>query len=129
MNIMLVSVTERTKEIGIRKALGATKVNVLSQFLSESVVFSQIGGIIGIVTGSILGNIVAVLTGAPAIFPWDGTVTILSTPFMNFSALGLNLSRLSSARSSGSFSVSILHGKRRTSTRLNPSGTSSIIDD
>ncbi len=90
MNIMLVSVTERTKEIGIRKALGATKVNVLSQFLSESVVFSQIGGFIGIITGSILGNIVAVLTGAPPIFPWDGTVTILSTPFMNFSALGLN---------------------------------------
>ena len=90
MNIMLVSVTERTKEIGIRKALGATKVNVLSQFLSESVVFSQIGGIIGIITGSILGNIVAVLTSAPAILPWNSTVAILSTPFMNFSALGLN---------------------------------------
>ncbi|MGA9408209.1 MAG: ABC transporter permease [Bacteroidota bacterium] len=90
MNIMLVSVTERTKEIGIRKALGATKTNVLSQFLSESVVFSQIGGVIGIITGSILGNIVAVLTKAPAIFPWDSTVAVLSTPFMNFSALGLN---------------------------------------
>ena len=90
MNIMLVSVTERTKEIGIRKALGATKSNVLSQFLSESVVFSEIGGVIGIITGSILGNIVAVLTSAPAIFPWNSTVAILSTPFMNFSALGLN---------------------------------------
>ncbi|MGA7160188.1 MAG: ABC transporter permease [Bacteroidota bacterium] len=90
MNIMLVSVTERTKEIGIRKALGATRTNVLSQFLSESVVFSQIGGVIGIITGSMLGNIVAVLTKAPAIFPWDSSVAILSTPFMNFSALGLN---------------------------------------
>jgi len=91
MNIMLVSVTERTKEIGIRKALGATKANVLSQFLSESVVFSQIGGTIGIITGSLLGNIVAVLTSAPPILPWDSTVAILSTPFMNFSALGLNI--------------------------------------
>jgi putative ABC transport system permease protein len=53
-------------------------------------VFSQIGGIIGIITGSILGNIVAVLTSAPAILPWNSTVAILSTPFMNFSALGLN---------------------------------------
>ena len=90
MNIMLVSVTERTKEIGIRKALGATKSNVLSQFLSESVVFSEIGGVIGIITGSLLGNVVAVLTSAPAIFPWNSTVAILSTPFLNFSALGLN---------------------------------------
>ncbi|HTR81851.1 MAG TPA: ABC transporter permease [Bacteroidota bacterium] len=91
MNIMLVSVTERTKEIGIRKALGATKANVLSQFLSESVVFSQIGGVIGIIAGSILGNVVAVLTGAPAIFPWNNSVAMLSTPFMDFSALGLNI--------------------------------------
>jgi putative ABC transport system permease protein len=91
MNIMLVSVTERTKEIGIRKALGATKVNVLAQFLSESVVFSQIGGAIGIIAGSILGNIVAVLTSAPPIYPWNSSVAILSTPFMDFSALGLNV--------------------------------------
>ena len=91
MNIMLVSVTERTKEIGIRKALGATKVNVLSQFLSESVVFSQIGGVIGIIAGSILGNLVAVLTKAPPIYPWDTTVAVLSTPFMDFSAVGLNI--------------------------------------
>ena len=90
MNIMLVSVTERTKEIGIRKALGATKVNVLSQFLSESVVFSQIGGVIGIIAGSALGNVVAILTSAPPIYPWDSSVAILSTPFMDFSALGLN---------------------------------------
>jgi len=90
MNIMLVSVTERIKEIGIRKALGATKTNILSQFLSESVVFSEIGGFIGIVAGSILGNIVAILTSAPAILPWDSSVAILETPFMNFSALGLN---------------------------------------
>ena len=91
MNIMLVSVTERTKEIGIRKALGATKINVLMQFLSESVVFSQIGGVIGIIAGSILGNIVAVLTSAPPIYPWNTSVAILTTPIMSLSAFGLNI--------------------------------------
>ncbi len=91
MNIMLVSVTERTKEIGVRKALGATKINVLSQFLTESVVFSQIGGIIGIVTGSMLGNIVSILMSAPPIFPWNNDVVILQTPILNLTALQMNI--------------------------------------
>lgn len=94
MNIMLVSVTERTKEIGVRKSLGATKTNVLTQFLTESVVFSQIGGIIGIVTGSMLGNIVAVLMSAPAILPWNNDVAILQTPVMDFTALQMNITAL-----------------------------------
>jgi putative ABC transport system permease protein len=94
MNIMLVSVTERTTEIGIRKALGATKTNVLSQFLTESVVFSQIGGVIGIVTGSIMGNIVSLLLESPPVFPWNNSIAILQTPFLDFTALEMNITAL-----------------------------------
>ena len=71
MNIMLVSVTERIKEIGIRKAIGARKNNILGQFLMEAVVLCQIGGIIGILVGILMGNLVALMMEVPPVFPYD----------------------------------------------------------
>ena len=71
MNIMLVSVTERIKEIGIRKAIGATKGDILVQFLMEAVFLSEFGGAFGIVLGIAGGNIVALIFNIPAVIPFD----------------------------------------------------------
>jgi len=71
MNIMLVSVTERIKEIGIRKAIGATKKDILTQFLMEAVFLSEFGGIVGIIMGISAGNLVSFIFKIPAVIPID----------------------------------------------------------
>jgi putative ABC transport system permease protein len=71
MNIMLVSVTERTREIGIRRAIGAKKRNIMTQFIVEAVVLCEVGGVIGVVLGILGGNAVALFFKSPPVIPFD----------------------------------------------------------
>jgi putative ABC transport system permease protein len=70
MAIMMISVTERTREIGVRKALGARRREILIQFLAEAAVLTLLGGIIGILIGSGIGGLIHVVSGFPISLPW-----------------------------------------------------------
>ncbi len=74
MNIMLVGVTERTREIGVRKSIGATKSNILVQFLLEAIVLCEVGGIVGVLLGLVGGNLAAVALHMQAAFPLDWAI-------------------------------------------------------
>lgn len=70
MNIMLVSVTERTREIGVRKSIGASSSTIRRQFLIEAIVIGQIGGFFGIILGILVGNVVSLVIGTAFTIPW-----------------------------------------------------------
>jgi len=74
MNIMLVSVTERTREIGIRRAIGAKKRNIMLQFIMEAVVLCEVGGAVGVVLGILGGNVLALILKLPPAVPIDWVV-------------------------------------------------------
>ena len=74
MNIMLVSVSERIKEIGVRKAIGATKKDIMTQFLMEAIFLSEFGGIVGIIMGIAGGNLVSIIFNIPAVIPIDWAI-------------------------------------------------------
>jgi putative ABC transport system permease protein len=82
MNIMLVSVSERTREIGIRKSLGAKRGTIAWQFFTETFIISQIGGIIGIILGLLLGTLIASVAGFEFVTPWSAIIAAFATTFI-----------------------------------------------
>jgi putative ABC transport system permease protein len=75
MNIMLVAVTERTKEVGLIKALGGTRKSIRNQFLFESIIISLLGAVFGIILGVLVGNLFSMILGTGFVVPWGWVVT------------------------------------------------------
>jgi putative ABC transport system permease protein len=105
MNIMLVAVTERTKEIGIRKALGAKPRIILTQFLLEAIILCNIGGVVGILAGYAMGNLVTIFTHFQATVPLDWAVIGL----VFCSAVGISFGLLPAMRAARLNPIEALH--------------------
>ncbi len=82
MNIMIVSVTERTREIGVRKSLGAKKTTIAWQFFMETLIIGQIGGFVGIIFGIIIGYVVATAADFGFVIPWTAIIAAVITSFI-----------------------------------------------
>ncbi|MDD3642484.1 MAG: ABC transporter permease [Candidatus Krumholzibacteria bacterium] len=105
MNIMLVSVTERTREIGIRKALGARRRTIMLQFLMEAIILCNIGGIIGVALGFALGNVISLVTDFAAHVPAEWAVVGL----VFCTAVGLTFGFWPAMRAAGLDPIEALH--------------------
>jgi putative ABC transport system permease protein len=82
MNIMLVAVAERTREIGTRKAIGAKSAEIKQQFLFEAILICQLGGLLGVFLGILIGNLVSILLNSPFVIPWGWIVGGLVISFI-----------------------------------------------
>ena len=82
MNIMLVSVTERTREIGVRKALGAKKSTIAFQFFIETLLIGQLGGFTGVLLGISIGNLIAMAMEFDFVIPWDAIIVAFGISFI-----------------------------------------------
>ncbi|NVK27141.1 MAG: ABC transporter permease [Flavobacteriia bacterium] len=89
MNIMLVSVTQRKREIGTRMAFGAKRYNIVVQFLTEAIIVSQLGGLLGVILGISAGNLAALALSTPFSIPWGWIIFALFLTFLTGIASGL----------------------------------------